>query len=84
MRKAEKRNRKRAVMLLSGGLDSTLAARMMLDQGVELVALHFTSPFCTCTRVQGNGCHSQAQIVAWRFDVGGNGTCPCSMIRTTP
>jgi tRNA U34 2-thiouridine synthase MnmA/TrmU len=69
MRKAEKRNRKRAVMLLSGGLDSTLAARMMLDQGVELVALHFTSPFCTCARGAGNGCHSQARVVAERMKI---------------
>lgn len=60
---------KRAVMLLSGGLDSTLAARMMLDQGVELFALHFTSPFCTCARTSGGGCRSQAQIVAGRLGI---------------
>ena len=60
---------KRAVMLLSGGLDSTLAARMMLDQGVELFALHFTSPFCTCTRVAKSGCRSQAQTVAARMGI---------------
>ena len=69
MREAVKLPPKRAVMLLSGGLDSTLAARMMLDQGVELVALHFTSPFCTCARGKGNGCHSQAQIVAARMKI---------------
>jgi tRNA U34 2-thiouridine synthase MnmA/TrmU len=69
MREAEKLNTKRAVMLLSGGLDSTLAARMMLDQGVDLVALHFTSPFCTCARGTGNGCHSQAQVVAARMNI---------------
>ncbi len=58
---------RRAVILLSGGLDSTLAARMLVDQGVELHALHFTSPFCTCSRggdASSAGCHSQAQIVA--------------------
>ncbi len=69
---------KRAVMLLSGGLDSTLAARMMADQGIELFALHFTSPFCTCSRGTakpgGNGgapagCHSQARIVADRMGI---------------
>lgn len=60
---------KRAVMLLSGGLDSTLAAKMMLDQGVELFALHFTSPFCTCARASGGGCHSQAQVVAGRLGI---------------
>ncbi len=38
----------RAVALLSGGLDSTLAAKLILDQGIDVVALNFTSPFCTC------------------------------------
>ncbi len=39
----------RAVGLLSGGLDSTLALRLMVDQGIDLVALNFVSVFCTCT-----------------------------------
>jgi len=39
----------KAVGLLSGGLDSTLAVRLMLEQGIEVYALNFTSPFCTCT-----------------------------------
>ncbi|MGE5190403.1 MAG: hypothetical protein ACM3NF_10125 [Gemmatimonadota bacterium] len=69
---------RRAVMLLSGGLDSTLAAKMMADQGIELFALHFTSPFCTCSRGTGQpgegsreprGCHSQARVVADRMGI---------------
>jgi tRNA U34 2-thiouridine synthase MnmA/TrmU len=64
-------------MLLSGGLDSTLAARMMVDQGIDLFALHFTSPFCTCSRpggttsgnAPGAGCHSQAQVVSERMGI---------------
>ena len=39
----------KAVGLLSGGLDSTLAAKLMLEQGIEVYAINFTSPFCTCT-----------------------------------
>ncbi len=39
----------KAVGLLSGGLDSTLAAKMMMDQGIEVHAMNFTSPFCNCT-----------------------------------
>ena len=39
----------KAVGLLSGGLDSTLAAKLMLEQGIELYAINFISPFCTCT-----------------------------------
>ena len=39
----------KALGLLSGGLDSTLAAKLMLDQEIEVHAINFTSPFCTCT-----------------------------------
>lgn len=64
---------RRAVLLLSGGLDSTLAARMMLDQGIDLFAVHFTSPFCTCSRGAGSaretGCRSQARLVADRMGI---------------
>jgi len=58
---------RKAVVLLSGGLDSTLAARIVRDQGIELHAIHFTSPFCTCSHKgpgNGNGCRSAAQEVA--------------------
>lgn len=39
----------KAVGLLSGGLDSTLAAKLMLEEGFDVHAINFTSPFCTCT-----------------------------------
>jgi len=35
----------RGLVLLSGGLDSALAAKLVKDQGIDLVAIHFTSPF---------------------------------------
>ncbi len=35
----------KAVGLLSGGLDSTLAARLILEQDIEVYAINFTSPF---------------------------------------
>lgn len=34
----------RALGLLSGGLDSALAARLLIDQGVEVIGLHLESP----------------------------------------
>jgi len=37
--------RKKAISLISGGLDSAVATRLILDQGVELVGLNFQSPF---------------------------------------
>ncbi|MFN4319686.1 MAG: hypothetical protein ACK4FY_04320, partial [Aquificaceae bacterium] len=36
----------RAVALLSGGLDSSLAVRLLQDQGVEVKAPHFYTGFC--------------------------------------
>jgi hypothetical protein len=41
-------SRKKGLALLSGGLDSTLAVKMMVDQGLEIEAFHFTTPFCSC------------------------------------
>jgi hypothetical protein len=35
----------RAVALLSGGLDSLLSARVIKEQGLEVICLHFISPF---------------------------------------
>lgn len=43
----------KAVGLFSGGLDSALAIKLVQDQGIEVIALNFVSPFCTCT---GKGC----------------------------
>jgi tRNA-specific 2-thiouridylase len=36
----------RALGLFSGGLDSILAVKLMLEQGIDVVALNFVSPFC--------------------------------------
>jgi tRNA U34 2-thiouridine synthase MnmA/TrmU len=48
-----------ALGLLSGGLDSSLAVKLVMDQGVEVVALKFTSPFCQC---DSGGCAHAAQL----------------------
>jgi tRNA U34 2-thiouridine synthase MnmA/TrmU len=40
----------KALALLSGGLDSTLAVKLMLDQGVDVEAVNFVSPFCLCRK----------------------------------
>ncbi|MDY6855400.1 MAG: hypothetical protein SWO11_11955 [Thermodesulfobacteriota bacterium] len=44
-----------AIALLSGGLDSTLAVKMILDQGIKVEAVTFISLFCTCTS-SSSGC----------------------------
>lgn len=60
-------NRK-AVSLLSGGLDSLLATKLIIEQGIEVVALHFTSPFCTCTKGD-KGCGLQAVKTARELNI---------------
>lgn len=52
----------KAIALLSGGLDSTLAARLILDQGIELEALNFMTVFCTCTN-KGSTCLASQKAV---------------------
>jgi len=42
-------NRK-AISLLSGGLDSTLATKIVLEQGIEVIGLHFAMPWGCCDR----------------------------------
>lgn len=39
-----------AVVLLSGGLDSRLAVKLLQEQGIEVVALHFLLPFSGCCK----------------------------------
>lgn len=41
--------------LLSGGLDSTLVVKLMLEQQIELEAISFVTVFCTCTS-KGSSC----------------------------
>jgi len=38
----------KALALISGGLDSTLAVKMVKEMGLEVEAVHFTTPFCQC------------------------------------
>ena len=59
---------KKAVALLSGGLDSTLAVKLMIDQGIDVTAVHFTSVFCNCSPKKA-GCKMHARKVAEEFAV---------------
>jgi tRNA U34 2-thiouridine synthase MnmA/TrmU len=47
--------KRKAISLLSGGLDSALATRIILDQGIDVLGLHLSSPF---------GCHEDVEAVA--------------------
>lgn len=55
---------KRAIALLSGGLDSTLAIKLVLEQGIEVIAVNFVSPFCTCNSRRDSSCHLASEIAS--------------------
>lgn len=40
---------RKAIVMYSGGADSTLALKIMLEMGIECVALNVKTPFCSCT-----------------------------------
>ena len=63
-KEANGRNEKtpKAVALLSGGLDSNLAVRMMLEQGVDVEAVAIKTPFCDFDC--GKGCGHRVKEVA--------------------
>lgn len=58
--------RGKAIALLSGGLDSRVAIKMMIDQDIEIEAINFVTPFCTCT---SQGCRSEAREASRQFGV---------------
>ncbi len=54
----------KAIALLSGGLDSTLAAKIVQGLGIELIAFNTISPFCLCNHRSATGCFHGASAVA--------------------
>lgn len=59
--------KRKAIALLSGGLDSRLAVKMMLDQGIEVEAVNFVTVFCTCTAK--SSCKSEARKAAEQYGI---------------
>jgi tRNA U34 2-thiouridine synthase MnmA/TrmU len=58
----------KALALLSGGLDSILAVKMMIDQGIEIIALNITGPFYNFTPKTEDHRH-QAVKIAEKFGI---------------
>jgi tRNA U34 2-thiouridine synthase MnmA/TrmU len=65
--KKQKQQSTKAVALLSGGLDSNLAIRMMQEQGVEVEAIAVKTPFCDFDC--GKGCGHRVQEVALELGI---------------
>ncbi len=66
--------RRKAIVLLSGGLDSMLAARLMQDQGIDVEGVNFYTGFCIenhtqAIRGQNRGRRHQALWVADRLGI---------------
>jgi len=58
------RAKKEALVLYSGGLDSRLAIKLLLDQGFSITALYFNLPFgCGCCNRGCNTHFTQTQLV---------------------
>lgn len=43
----------KCLMLLSGGLDSTLAIKLLMEQGIKVVPINFTTSFCGPKKARG-------------------------------
>jgi tRNA-uridine 2-sulfurtransferase len=61
-KKSSNSKKPKAVVLLSGGLDSNLSTRLVLDQGIEVEAVAVKTPFCDFDC--GKGCGHRVKEVA--------------------
>lgn len=59
--------KRKAIGLLSGGLDSRLAVKMLLEQDIEVIALNFVTPFCNCT--SKGSCKAEAKKASEEFGI---------------
>jgi tRNA U34 2-thiouridine synthase MnmA/TrmU len=54
----------KALGLLSGGLDSTLAVKLVLERGIDVEAINFVTPFCLCRK---GGCGASEAAKAFKI-----------------
>lgn len=58
--------KQKVLLMLSGGLDSTLALKLLQEKEFEVEAVNFKTVFCRCDR---KGCANEAKKVADKSDV---------------
>jgi len=61
---------KKCVALISGGLDSALAAKLMLEQGIEVYGLYLAMSWGCCEKEKAQGCARQLGIPLMVLSVG--------------
>ena len=61
---------KRCVALISGGLDSALAAKLMLEQGIEVSGLYLAMSWGCCEKDKAQACAQQLGIPLMVLSVG--------------
>lgn len=59
----------KAVGMISGGLDSTLAVKIMQDLGIEVIAVNISTMFCSCSSVVFPQKVSRIKTVSTEFNV---------------
>ncbi|HEX9862786.1 MAG TPA: hypothetical protein VGB11_05830 [Candidatus Bathyarchaeia archaeon] len=70
----------KALALLSGGLDSTLAVKLILESGIDVEAINFVTPFCLC-RKGGCGASEAAKTFSIPLKVVNAGTNYLRVVR---
>ncbi len=61
---------RKCVVLISGGLDSALAAKLMLEQGIEVQGLYLAMSWGCCEKEKARSCAEQLGIPLFVLSVG--------------
>ncbi|MEW6074908.1 MAG: tRNA 4-thiouridine(8) synthase ThiI [Candidatus Omnitrophota bacterium] len=59
----------KAIALVSGGLDSVLAARVAQEQGIEVIPFHFSIPFCHRSKSNNEPAAGMSRLVRMSLKV---------------
>jgi tRNA-specific 2-thiouridylase len=76
----ERKEQIKAIGMLSGGLDSRLAVRLIQQQGIEVTALHFYTGFCIANRNRRVGRTEKPSARHEALEAGADLTVPVEVI----